>query len=317
MSATEIESRSLRVLIVDRHEVSRGAIRALLQTEGLDVVADVATGDEALAVAGEHRLDIAIVDIGPQDVTGRALARSLARAAASGEPLVVLASSSPIDDALSDGFPFLAKADIGARQLRRLVETHKQDDKEPHVSLQAYYDSITAKTGKTPEELVALAQRRGLTEPDVKPGQVIAWLKDEYGLGHGHAMAVVAAIKKQASPEASADEKVGRHFAGKKAAWRSVYDKLVATSRGFGPDTDVAPGASYLSLRKAGKKFAIVQVTSERLDLGLKLKGVTASGRLESAGRWNAMVTHRVRVHAPEDVDPELLGWLEQAYTTA
>lgn len=316
MSATEIESRPLRVLIVDRHEVSRGAIRALLQTEGLEVVADVATDAEALAVAGEHRLDMAIVDIGPQDVDGRALARSLALAAAS-EPLIVLASSRPIDEATRGGFPFLAKADICARQLRRLADTHKQHDKESHVSLQAYHDSITAKTGKTPEELVALAQREGLTEPGVKPAQVIAWLKAEYGLGHGHAMAVVAAIKKQTNPESSTDEKVARHFAGKKAGWRPVYDKLVATSSGFGRDTDVAPGASYLSLRKAGKKFAIVQVTSDRLDLGLKLKGVAPAGRLESAGNWNAMVTHRVRIHAPDDVDAELLGWLEQAYAAA
>jgi DNA-binding NarL/FixJ family response regulator len=316
MSAIEVESRSLRVLIADRHEVSRGAIRALLQTEGLDVVADVATVDEALAAAGRHPLDIAIVDLRPQDVAGLALARSLARLTAS-SPLVVLASSSPIDEAASDGLPFLAKADICAEQLRRLVETHKQHDKESRVSLQAYHDNIITKTGKTPEELVEVAHRKGLTERGVKPNQVIAWLKDEYDLGHGHAMAVVAAIKKQTTPERSTDEKVSRHFAGRKAGWRSVYDKLVQSSRGFGPDTDVAPGASYLSLRKAGKKFAIVQVTTERLDLGLKLKGVAAAGRLESAGSWNAMVTHRVRIHSPDDVDQELLGWLEQAYATA
>jgi hypothetical protein len=91
----------------------------------------------------------------------------------------------------------------------------------------------------------------------------------------------------------------------------------VNTVAGFGADTDVAPAASYLNLRKAGKKFAIVQVTADRLDLGLKLKGVAASGRLESAGSWNATVTHRVRVHAPDEVDGELLGWLEQAYAQA
>lgn len=182
------------------------------------------------------------------------------------------------------------------------------------MSLQAYHDNITAKTGKTPEELIELARQNGLVAPEVKPKVLIAWLGEEYGLGHGHAMAIVAEIKKQAAPEVSVDEKVDRHFAGKKSGWRGVYDRLVGHVSTLGSDTDVAPGASYLSLRKAGRKFAIVQVTAERVDLGLKLKGVAAAGRLESAGTWNAMVTHRVRIHRPDDLDRELLAWLEQAY---
>jgi hypothetical protein len=218
---------------------------------------------------------------------------------------VLLASSSPVTPG-PGGYPFLPKADICAYRIQ-----------ETHMSLQAYHDSITAKTGKTPEELADLAMSEGLVEPGVKPNQVIAWLKDEYGLGHGHAMAVVATIKKQTTPESPVDEKIARHFAGRKAGWRAVYDTLFTEINGFGPDTDVAPGASYLSLRKAGKKFAIVQVTAERLDLGLKLKGTVASGRLESAGSWNAMVTHRVRIHAPDEVDAEVLGWLGQAYASA
>lgn len=185
------------------------------------------------------------------------------------------------------------------------------------MSLQAYLDNITAKTGKTPDEFVALAQAKGLAEPGVKAGPIIAWLKDEYGLGHGHAMAIVATIKKQASPEPSAAEKVNRHFAGKRSGWRPVYDKLVEKLGDFGPDIDVAPAASYLNLRRAGRKFAIVQVTGERLDIGLRLKGMEPAGRLESAGRWNAMVTHRVRIHNPADLDRELLGWLKQAYAHA
>jgi CheY-like chemotaxis protein len=299
MSAVQVNSPPLRVLIVDRHEVSRAAIRALLQTEGLDVVADVSNGDEALAVAAEASPDIVIVDIGAGEPPPLTLARSLG--SLSPPPAVLLASSRPAAGDLG-GYPFLAKADICAYRLQ-----------ETHVSLQAYHDNITAKTGKTPEELADLAGNKGL----VKPSQVVAWLKDEYGLGHGHAMAVVATIKKQSAAESPVDEKIARHFAGKKAGWRPFYDTLVAAMNGFGSDTDVAPGASYLSLRRAAKKFAIVQVTTDRLDLGLKLKGIAAAGRLESAGSWNAMVTHRVRIHAADEVDQEVLGWLEQAYARA
>ena len=74
------------------------------------------------------------------------------------------------------------------------------------MSFQAYLDNISAKTGKSPEELVELAKVKGLAQngallPGVKAGQVVAWLKDEFGLGHGHAMAVVALLRgKRAQP---------------------------------------------------------------------------------------------------------------------
>lgn len=108
----------MRVLIVDRHEVSRAAIRALLQTEGLEVIADVATGDQALALPGEVSPDIAIVDVGRGEPQALEVARSLARL--SSPPRVVLASSNPIKGGL-DGYPFLAKADICARRLRLTI----------------------------------------------------------------------------------------------------------------------------------------------------------------------------------------------------
>ena len=185
------------------------------------------------------------------------------------------------------------------------------------MSMQAYYDSITAKTGKTPDELIELARAEGLVAPGVKAGQVVAWLKNNYGLGHGHAMAIVATIKHETQPRASADQKVDRHFSGKRAGWRPVYDGLAEKVGAFGPDTDVHPGATYLSLRRAGKKFAIVQVTADRLDIGIKLKDAPTDERFEAAGSWNQMVTHRVRIHQPEQVDGELLTWLGRAYASA
>lgn len=118
MSTAEANPAPLRVLIVDRHEVSRAAIRALLQTEGLEVVADVSTGEEALAVAGEIAPDIAIVDIGPDAPQALALARSLGRLSSS--PTVVLASTRDLDGGV-DGYAFLAKADICARRLHQMT----------------------------------------------------------------------------------------------------------------------------------------------------------------------------------------------------
>ena len=46
----------------------------------------------------------------------------------------------------------------------------------------------------------------------------------------------------------------------------------------------------------------------------LKLKGIEPAGRLTAAGKWNNMVTHRVRIGHSDEIDAELLGWLRQAY---
>jgi hypothetical protein len=63
------------------------------------------------------------------------------------------------------------------------------------MSFQAYLDTIEDKTGLTPRQLVALAKERGLDGPDVKAGAIVDWLKEDYGLGRGHAMALVYVIK--------------------------------------------------------------------------------------------------------------------------
>ena len=63
------------------------------------------------------------------------------------------------------------------------------------MSFQAYLDNIETKTGKTPEEFVALAKRRGYDAPGTKAAVVVDWLKQDFDLGRGHAMALVQVIR--------------------------------------------------------------------------------------------------------------------------
>ena len=68
------------------------------------------------------------------------------------------------------------------------------------MSFQAYLDNIEARTGKSPADFKKLANEKGFLSggklrADVKAGEIVAWLKKDFELGHGHAMAIVALLK--------------------------------------------------------------------------------------------------------------------------
>lgn len=66
------------------------------------------------------------------------------------------------------------------------------------MSFQAYLDNIQKKTGKSPGDFKKLAEDKGFLENGeltVKATQITNWLKEEFELGHGHAMAIYAYLK--------------------------------------------------------------------------------------------------------------------------
>jgi CheY-like chemotaxis protein len=107
------------VLIVDQHEVSRAALTALLRTEGVQVLASVASGDEAVESVVVRSPDVAVVDVTPGD--WRSLATVHRLQALPHGPTVVLTSSAgrAMLCVPSEGLGFLAKADICAESVLR------------------------------------------------------------------------------------------------------------------------------------------------------------------------------------------------------
>ncbi len=68
------------------------------------------------------------------------------------------------------------------------------------MSFQAYINNIRAKTGKEPGDFKKRAELKGFSQngqikPGVKAGEIVKWLKEEFGLGHGHSMAIFALLK--------------------------------------------------------------------------------------------------------------------------
>ncbi len=68
------------------------------------------------------------------------------------------------------------------------------------MSFQAYLSNIKEKTGKSPDDFKKLADQKGFVQdgkikPEVKAGDIVKWLKEDFELGHGHSMAIYALLK--------------------------------------------------------------------------------------------------------------------------
>lgn len=67
-------------------------------------------------------------------------------------------------------------------------------------AFQAHLDNVQTKKGKSPDDFKAMAKQKGFTQNDelksnVKTGDVVKWLKDDYAIEHGHATAIYALLK--------------------------------------------------------------------------------------------------------------------------
>ena len=63
------------------------------------------------------------------------------------------------------------------------------------MTLHAYIENVRAKTGKGPRDFERRARAKGLLKPDVTAEQIVAWLKEEFGLGYGHSLAIYSVLK--------------------------------------------------------------------------------------------------------------------------
>ncbi len=115
----------------------------------------------------------------------------------------------------------------------------------------------------------------------------------------------------------SGKAKHGEIVAWLRAALRPIYDALMTKILAFGTDIEQAPKKGYMSLRRQTQFATLHPSTKTRFDLGLKLKGIEPTARLEKAGSWNAMVSHRVRLESVKGVNEEVIRWLRAAYDAA
>jgi len=172
--------------------------------------------------------------------------------------------------------------------------------------IQSQLRNIEKAYGRTIDELVAIVDQSGLD----KHTEVVAMLKQRYGMAHGaaHRVSLVARSRTAKAGPAGVN--------GVAPALNDVYTRLLESVKSLGDDIEQAPKKGYVSLRRR-KQFAMLQPGAKWINLGLILPQHPAAGRLEPAGKWNALFTHRVRVGTVSEVDSELESWLRAAYAAA
>ena len=177
--------------------------------------------------------------------------------------------------------------------------------------------NIQTRTGKSLDQLAEIIRASGLT----KHGEIRDMLKRDLGMGHGDANTLVHHVLKSsattgAESKGSAESAVlDEIYSGAKAALRPIHDALMTQIQPFG-DFEIAPKKGYVSLRRK-KQFAMIgPATNTRVEVGLNMKGVTATDRLVEMPP-KSMCQYKVKLAQANEVDAELLGWIRCAFDSA
>jgi two-component system response regulator DesR len=115
---------TIRLLLADDQALVRGALAALLDLEpDLEVVAEVATGDQVVPAATEQRPDVALLDVEMPGMDGIEATRALKAAAPTTRVLIVTTFGRPgfLRRALQAGADGFVVKDTPARQLADAV----------------------------------------------------------------------------------------------------------------------------------------------------------------------------------------------------
>ena len=182
-------------------------------------------------------------------------------------------------------------------------------------AIQTQIDNIQKKTGKSLDELAAMAKKSGLT----KHGELRDMFKEKLGLGHGDANALVHTILQsdgtRAAEGKNEDAVLDEIYSGAKAGFRPIHEALIKHIDRFG-EYEVVPKKGYVSLRRQ-KQFAMIgPKTNTRFEVGINAKDFKKNSRLAEQPK-GSMCNYIVSLTAVDQVDAELIVWLKSAYEGA
>lgn len=176
-------------------------------------------------------------------------------------------------------------------------------------ALQTMIDNMPAKTGKSLSEWMAVLK----TKSFAKHSEAVNFLKKEHNVTHGFANTIVTLSK---GDKETPTTLVDNQYKGKETLI-PIYEALLSVVKTFGTDVTITPKKTGVSIIRK-KQFALIKpATKTRIDLGLKIKDKPTSERLGNSGPFGTMCTHRVKISDVQELDTELVEWLQEAYDKA
>lgn len=171
-------------------------------------------------------------------------------------------------------------------------------------------DMLEARTG---EDVVAWNKKIAERGPHDE-GALRTWLAGQGVTGYPQMLLVMERFGYPEWYDASADELIDAQYADRPAL-RPILDAVVTAARTFGEVT-VQARKGYVSLLTPRRTFAVVKAsTRARVDLGLRIDGQLAVGRLkEGSGIGGGSINLKLGLESVEELDDEAMAWLEHAY---
>jgi hypothetical protein len=172
---------------------------------------------------------------------------------------------------------------------------------------------LKERTGQTLDEWVRVVKKSGPATEKER----IAWQKQEHGITTNYALWIAKRADGTGGAAAyDPDAMVEAMFAGRKAALRPIYDRMLALAFDLGKDVRVCPCKTIVPFYRKHVFAQVKPTTATRVDIGFALKDMPPSGKLISTGGFEKgdRITHRIPVGSVAEIDKEVRKWLKHAY---
>ena len=160
---------TIKIMIAEDQAMVRQALVALLGLEpDIEVVAQAATGDEALAMAVKHQPDVAVLDIEMPGPSGIDVARQLRQNGFGGQVVIVTTFGRPgyLRAAMAAGASGFLLKDAPAVQLAQAIRRVAAGERvvDPALAAAALADGESPLTARETDVLAAAASHDAISE---------------------------------------------------------------------------------------------------------------------------------------------------------
>lgn len=165
----------------------------------------------------------------------------------------------------------------------------------------------------------AYPKKSGKTKSDLSRDQ--GW-KPIYDLGYQGVASISiddtwSGVRFKRGLAKSVEEAVAKQYSGERAAFLPLFETLSRLIQTLGPDVEIVARQSYIAFSR-GKHFALLMPARDHLDLVLKLPSNPMDPRLLPVnGLGSGTMTHRIPITDAEQVDKDVIGWIQDAYRAA